>query len=43
MNTYEVWMTVLTFGLFLIALLSYIDKYRQEKIKRLPVIELWTV
>ena len=38
MNTYEVWMTVLTFGLFLIALLSYIDK-----IKRLPVIELWTV
>ncbi|MFQ7775310.1 MAG: putative holin-like toxin [Anaerotignum faecicola] len=26
MNTYEVWMTVLTFGLFLIALLSYIDK-----------------
>ena len=36
MNTYEVWMTVLTFGLFLIALLSYIDK-------RLPVIELGTV
>ncbi len=44
MNTYEVWMTVLTFGLFLIALLSYTPLlYRQEKIKRLPVIELWTV
>lgn len=31
MNTYEVWMTVLTFGLFLIALLSYIDKYIDKR------------
>ena len=36
MNTYEVWMTVLTFD-------STPLLYRQEKIKRLPVIELWTV